>query len=115
MTQRVLRFSSFVIGVAGILATARPALAMGPVGGMAGMGPMSGAMSSGVTYMGMGQMTPDDPRVPSGGNPSGISVAPGQLGLEGLPSAPTGLPPLPTPLNSSNLINGEDRAQSPRP
>jgi len=82
---------------------------------MGGMG-MSGGMGSG--YMGsMGQMTSANPNYQSsiGGNPSGISVAPGQLGLDGVPSAPTGLPALPTFPSSPNPTASQARAHPSTP
>ena len=87
------------------------------MGGMGGMGGMSGGMGSGPNFMGTGQMTSanSDGRFATGGNPSGVSVAPGQLGLDGMPSAPTGLPALPTLPSSSNPTASQDRALSATP
>ncbi len=120
MTRRALKFSTSAIGVAVMLALAGSVFAMGPaggVGGMGGMGGMSGGLGSGPNYMGMGQMTSanSDSRSSTGGNPSGISVAPGQLGLDGIPSAPTGLPALPTFPSSTNPTASQDRPNSATP
>src|SRR5258708_5888819 len=105
-----------------MLALAGSVFAMGPAGGVGGMGGiggmgMSGGMGSGPNFMGMGQMmsTNSDSRSSAGGNPSGVSVAPGQLGLDGIPSAPTGLPALPSLPSSTNHIDASDRALSPTP
>jgi hypothetical protein len=83
------------------------------MGGMGGMG-MAGGMGSGPNFMGMGPMmsTNSDSRSSVGANPSGVSVAPAQLGLDGIPSAPTGLPALPSLPSSTDA---PDRAQSPTP
>ena len=80
---------------------------------MGGMGGMSGGMGSGAMYTSMGQMTPNSPdryRSASGGDPTGTSIDAGQLGLEGMPSAPTGLPPLPTLRDWTNPTNSQGGA-----
>lgn len=121
MTRQALKFSTFAIALAAVLASVGSVFAMGPAGGVGGMGGvgamggmgMSGGMGSGPNFMGTGGMTSANPdsRFAIGGNPSGVSVAPGQLGLDGMPSAPTGLPALPSLPSSTNHIDASDRAQ----